>query len=214
MIFRRRQDETEGFRRMREALRQQADPQDHALLDSDEGYATYDEEAALGEEEEELAADALTEATDEASYDAYTEPALTEPASSGDGTASQIVSADTLARAFPGGTSMTTIGADTSWNGTLRSESNVFLEGRVEGTVEVRDTIFISERATIDARLRAHSVVVSGQLTGHIDCDGRLEVTPTGRINAEVEAGSLVVHEGAILDGKFKMKSGVTSPSH
>ena len=213
MIFRRRQDETEGFRRMREALRQQADPQDHALLDSDEGYATYDEEAALGDEEE-LAADTLTEATDEASYDAYPEPALTESASGDDGTASQIASADTLARAFPGGTTMTTIGADTSWNGTLRSESNVFLEGRVEGTVEVRDTIFISERATIDARLRAHSVVVSGQLTGHIDCDGRLEVTPTGRINAEVEAGSLVVHEGAILDGKFKMKSGVASASH
>ena len=45
MIFRRKQDEMEGFRRMREALRQQADPQDHALLDDDQ-YGTYDEEDA------------------------------------------------------------------------------------------------------------------------------------------------------------------------
>lgn len=207
MIFRRRQDEMEGFRRMREALRQQADPQDHALLDGDEAYATYDEETALADDDEGLEADELTEATDEAAYEPYTDAALAETADSGGVPAQAIASADTLARAFPGSASMTTIGADTSWNGTMRSESNVFLEGRVEGTLEVRDTIFISERATIDARLRAHSVVVSGQLTGHIECDGRLEVTPTGRVNAEVEAGSLVVHEGAILDGKFKMKT-------
>lgn len=208
MIFRRRQDEMEGFRRMREALRQQADPQDHALLEDQ--YGGYEEdEAELTGEEEALAEEALEEDAGADEYGPYGEAAAAAAAEAAAPAAAPAPAvAELFPRPQPGGPSMTTIGADTSWNGTLRSESNVYLEGRVEGTLEVRDTVYIAERATIDARVKARSVVVSGQLTGHVECEGRLEVTPTGRLNGEVEAGSLVVHEGAILDGKFKMKRG------
>lgn len=225
MIFRRRQDEIEGFRRMREALRQQTDPRDHALLS--EQYGAYPEDARPEEpmsEEDELTADdeELEEIVALERYEEYAE----EPA--GEQAAEMAAPLDVLlvpaAVALPGptqsvaptstaGPSMTTIGADTSWSGTLRSESNIYLEGRVEGTLEARDTIYIAERATIDARVKAHSVVISGQFTGHVDCDGRLEITPTGRLSGEAEAGSLVVHEGAILDGKFRMKAGTGNPT-
>ena len=87
------------------------------------------------------------------------------------------------------------------------------MEGRVDGTLEVRDTVYIAERATIDAKIKARSVVVSGQMNGDIDCDGRLEITPTGRLSGTAEVGSIVVHEGAILDGKFKMKNNSATPS-
>jgi cytoskeletal protein CcmA (bactofilin family) len=210
MIFRRRQDEMEGFRRMREALRQQADPQDHALLEDQ--YGAYEEdEGELTDEETALAEEVLEEG-EMGEYEPYAGAAASATAPAAEAPVAAAAPAPTAPELFPrpgpGGPSMTTIGADTSWSGTLRSESNVYLEGRVEGTLEVRDTVYIAERATIDARVKARSVVISGQLTGHVDCEGRLEVTPTGRLNGEVEAGSLVVHEGAILDGKFKMKRG------
>jgi cytoskeletal protein CcmA (bactofilin family) len=216
MIFRRKQDEMEGFRRMREALRQQADPQDHALLDDQ--YGAYDEEddELTDEEDDELVGEDELEEAEIGEYQPYAgaeENAMTaaQPDDALDAAAAapvQAAVADAFPRPHAGGPSMTTIGADTSWSGTLRSESNVYLEGRVEGTLEVRDTIYIAERATIDAKVKARSVVVSGQLNGQVDCEGRLEVTPTGRLTGEVEVGSLVVHEGAILEGKFKMKGG------
>jgi cytoskeletal protein CcmA (bactofilin family) len=209
MIFRRKQDEMEGFRRMREALRQGADPQDHALLDDDQ-YGTIDEEDAELAEDDELEDEAMAEG-ETGDYAPYAEP--TEAAVEGAVAAPvQAVAADLFPRPHPGGPSMTTIGADSSWSGTLRSESDVYLEGRVDGVLEVRDTVYIAERATIDAKIKARSVVVSGQLNGEIDCDGRLEITPTGRLSGTAEVGSIVVHEGAILDGKFKMKNSSVNP--
>jgi len=211
MIFRRQRDEMEGFRRMREALRQQADPQDHALLDDQ--YGDYDEDDAelAAADGAEVADEALTEA-EAAEYGAYAEASSDNPNAAGLVAADETTLTPTagFVETFPGrhpvGSAMTTIAADTSWSGTLRSEGNVYIEGRIEGTLEVHDTIFIAERATLDATVKAHSVVIAGQVSGRVECDGRLEVTPTGRLNAEVEAGSLIVHEGAVLDGKFKMK--------
>jgi cytoskeletal protein CcmA (bactofilin family) len=208
MIFRRRQDEMEGFRRMREALRQQADPQDHALLD--EQYAGDEFEDEFEDEEPEL--------VDEAAEPAEPAESGRAPAATAASQAAPLVDsplANSLfgrpAAVMPSGATMTTIGADTSWSGTLRSESNVMLEGKIEGTVEARDTVFVAERATVDARVKALAIVVSGHLTGHIQCEGRLEITPSGRLNGEVEYGTLIVHEGAIVDGTFRMRGGPAS---
>ena len=244
MIFRRRQDEMEGFRRMREALRQQADPNDHALLDDDEAYEAYDEDEELDDDEAILVEDELVEGepvTDDEELDeddalddyaplvaetitptpearpvveARPAEARASEAPPAALTSDPLSERQVPARSQPSNASMTTIGADTTWNGTLRSESNIYLEGRVEGIIEVRDTIYVAERAQIEARVTAHSVVVSGHVSGQIDCEGRLEVTPTGRVSGEVVAGSLVVHEGAVVDGKIKMKSGVVAPTH
>jgi cytoskeletal protein CcmA (bactofilin family) len=202
VIFGRKRDEMEGFRRMREALRQQADPQDHALLEEQDQYGPYDEEQV--EEEDELEEE---EAAEQPALNEY-EPYQAEAAPASALAAAAMAPPTAAPRPLAGGPSMTTISADTTWSGTMSSESSIYLEGRVEGTIEARETIFIAEQATIDARLKAHSVVVSGQVAGHLQCAGRLEVTPTGRLTGEVETGSLVVHEGAIIDGKFKMKRG------
>ncbi|MCC6626425.1 MAG: polymer-forming cytoskeletal protein [Chloroflexi bacterium] len=219
MIFRRRQDEMEGFRRMREALRQQADPQDHALLD-DEAYAPYEDDeddvVALLEGDDDVD-DALTDsvgAAEEAPEGAGPAPApVSAPlAVASDAALGAAMPAPTgLPR--PEGRTVTTIGADASWSGTLRSESDVYLEGRVEGTLEVRDTVYIAEQAAVDARIKARSVVVAGQVSGTITCEGRLEVTPTGRVKGEINVGSLVVHEGAVIDGTFRMNATAAGPA-
>jgi cytoskeletal protein CcmA (bactofilin family) len=214
MIFRRRQDEMEGFRRMREALRQQADPQDHALLDDDQ-YAPYEDD-----DDDQLALlDA--EADDEATVvDAAPAPPLAAPDTTveASATAEPVAEVEPVpmpepvlpaAPAFvrPDGRAATVLGADASWSGTLRSDSDVHVEGRIEGTLEVRDTVYIAEHAAVSARVKARSVVVAGQFTGTVVCEGRLEVLPTGRVNGEVDVSSLIVHEGAIIDGKFRMRS-------
>jgi cytoskeletal protein CcmA (bactofilin family) len=218
MIFRRRQDEMEGFRRMREALRQQADPQDHALLD-DEQYAPYDDD------DEQVAMldvdDDLDDATADVAGEADRAPAIDEPLGAPVASPLAMVSDSAPLAAMPApttlprpeGRAVTMLGADASWNGTLRSESDVYLEGHVEGTLEVRDTVYIAEQAAVDARIKARSVVVAGQVSGTITCEGRLEVTPTGRVNGEINVGSLVVHEGAVIDGTFRMTATATGPA-
>jgi cytoskeletal protein CcmA (bactofilin family) len=56
------------------------------------------------------------------------------------------------------------------------------VHGRVEGSLTARDDIYIAE-----------------------DCSGRFEVLPRGRFAGDVEAPTLVIHEGALLAGTIAM---------
>jgi cytoskeletal protein CcmA (bactofilin family) len=48
-------------------------------------------------------------------------------------------------------------------------------------------------------------VIVHGTVTGDIQASARLELHATSRIEGDVTAGSLVVQEGAVLNGRCTM---------
>jgi cytoskeletal protein CcmA (bactofilin family) len=99
----------------------------------------------------------------------------------------------------------TVIAFNTTWKGEISSEGTVHVHGRFEGSITARDEIVIAERANVDARLNANAVVVAGNIKGTIRCDARFEVLPTGRVTADVQSPTLVVHEGAVVAGQVRM---------
>jgi cytoskeletal protein CcmA (bactofilin family) len=103
------------------------------------------------------------------------------------------------------------IGEHTSFEGTLKTEGAVRLLGSVQGEIESKSTIFVEERAHVTARLTAAQVTVSGHVEGQIFCAGRVEIRPTGRVTGEINAGALIVQEGAYFDGNSKMSNGAAS---
>jgi len=103
------------------------------------------------------------------------------------------------------------IGEHSSFEGTLRTEGPVRLLGTIQGEIESKSTIIVEEKARVTARLTAQQVTVAGQVDGQIYCDGRVEIRPTGRVTGEINAGALIVQEGAYFDGNSKMAQGGTA---
>jgi len=101
-----------------------------------------------------------------------------------------------------------TIGEHTSFNGTYMSENSMRIRGSVEGEVKCEKAIFVEENAKVAAKLTAASITVAGEVNGELICSGRVEVRPTGRVTGTVNAGTLVVQEGAFIDGTVKMQQG------
>lgn len=97
------------------------------------------------------------------------------------------------------------IGEHTSFEGTLKTEGAVRLLGSVQGEIESKSTIIVEEKAHVTARLTAAQVTISGHVDGQIYCEGRVEIRPTGRVTGEIQAGALIVQEGAYFDGNSKM---------
>jgi cytoskeletal protein CcmA (bactofilin family) len=97
------------------------------------------------------------------------------------------------------------IGEHTSFEGTLKTEGSVRLLGTIQGEIESKSTIIVEERAHVTARLTAQQVTVAGQVDGQIFCEGRVEIRPTGRVTGEINAGALIVQEGAYFDGNSRM---------
>jgi hypothetical protein len=65
----------------------------------------------------------------------------------------------------------------------------------------------VAETADVNAQVTAGSVSVAGHLQGNIGCRGRFEILPTGRVEARVQAASIVVQEGARYEGEMRMGS-------
>lgn len=100
------------------------------------------------------------------------------------------------------------VAADTSWEGNVQSSGALHVHGNVAGQVRVEGDVYIAEGATVNADVYAGGVTVAGTLEGTVECSGRFEVLPSGRVSANVAAPRLVVHEGARVIGKLRMTSG------
>lgn len=105
------------------------------------------------------------------------------------------------------------IAHDTTWKGDLQTDGSLHIHGKVEGTITAKSDVFIAEDAEVDATVTAENVAIAGIVRGSIRCSGRFEVLPAGRVNGDVHAPVLVVHEGATVNGRFSMASAETAIS-
>ena len=214
-MFRRDRDnklDTEGLRRMREAIRQRLDQDEPAAAETVQEQP-YQQPAPASEGAYTMAT-ATTVPYDnfqgEAEYsfrpelqedrgNAVTELALAPPAA----TDEQEWTQDAAATAGP---VVTTVGADTTWQGTLRSTDDVRVDGVLDGEIETEQGLFVNADARVNATVRAATIIVAGDLKGQINCHERLEVLSSGRVSGQIDAGAIVVHEGAFLGGQLRMK--------
>jgi|GEM_PF-3426939 cytoskeletal protein CcmA (bactofilin family) len=97
------------------------------------------------------------------------------------------------------------IGRNSKLEGELRSEQSLRIQGSVRGEVDSRRVVFLDEAARITGRVSGATVFVAGTVDGEIHCPGRLEIRSTGRVTGEINAGTLIMHEGAVVNGQVRM---------
>ena len=101
----------------------------------------------------------------------------------------------------------TVVGEESSIQGTIRSEHSIRIQGAAQGEIESKRSVYVEEGARVNAKVIAAEITISGQVDGQVFSTGRVEIRPTGRVTGEVNAASLVMQEGAYLDGQIKMKN-------
>ncbi len=106
-----------------------------------------------------------------------------------------------------GGEVESLIGERTQFEGTLKCEGAIRVLGTVHGEIQSASTIIVEDKAHVTARLTASQITIAGEVDGQIYCEGRVEIRPTGRLTGEINAGALIIQEGAYFDGNSKMAS-------
>lgn len=106
------------------------------------------------------------------------------------------------------------IAQGTVYKGDIQSDGSIQIYGRAEGTLTAKEDIWLAEGSDVEATVTARRVIVAGRVSGTVRASSRFEALPQGVIEADVQAPSFVVHEGAAINGKLTMASpepGVTS---
>jgi cytoskeletal protein CcmA (bactofilin family) len=98
------------------------------------------------------------------------------------------------------------LGPGTKANGKLLFEGATTVEGEIEGEIMVHGEVTIGENATIKGKIVATSVLVRGKVMANIQADKKIEILPPGTVMGDVVTQSLVIGDGAILEGHCSMR--------
>jgi cytoskeletal protein CcmA (bactofilin family) len=91
------------------------------------------------------------------------------------------------------------------FEGKLTFKDTVRIDGCFRGEVASQNTLIVGETGEIMATVRSRNVMVSGTVTGDIFASERLVLHKTARVDGNIEAGTLAIEEGALLNGKISM---------
>jgi cytoskeletal protein CcmA (bactofilin family) len=96
------------------------------------------------------------------------------------------------------------VGKAVVFKGELFSSEDMRIEGRVEGTIDVRDhDLIVGPNATINADVVAKTISVRGTVTGTLTASDRIEIRETATIAGDVTAPRLAIIEGATVEGRI-----------
>src|SRR5687768_5881113 len=105
----------------------------------------------------------------------------------------------------------TTIGTDAEFEGILNGK-DVQILGRFKGEVLVTGKLSIGEDARVDAKVTADTVEIAGSFRGEI-ATRALILLEKARVDGAVEAKSLSVRDGALLNGAVNIGAGGHPPA-
>jgi cytoskeletal protein CcmA (bactofilin family) len=95
------------------------------------------------------------------------------------------------------------VGKSVIFKGDLISSEDMTIDGRVEGTIELRDhTLTIGPDAHIKATIVAKTVTVLGAVTGMITASAKVDVRETGSVEGNIISPRLAMADGAVLRGR------------
>lgn len=100
------------------------------------------------------------------------------------------------------------------FEGKLSFKDTVRIDGGFEGEITSENTLIVGESGEVHASIRSKIVVVSGTVIGDITAEKQVVLHKTAQLEGDVTTPSLMIEEGAVLNGKLSMgKVGAASPA-
>ena len=97
------------------------------------------------------------------------------------------------------------IGEGTVFEGTLTSESDVRISGRVDGKLEVKGKVIVAQEGSVEGEITAASLDVAGRVQGEVVVEERVVLKSSARVEGNIQTARLVVEEGASFNGRCQM---------
>lgn len=94
---------------------------------------------------------------------------------------------------------------DSHFNGLYETKQNLRIEGLAEGEIQCEGTLTVAEGARVKAKVTASTITIAGELDGEVLCHGVFQIMPSGQVSASVSARRLIVQEGGLYNGEFRM---------
>jgi cytoskeletal protein CcmA (bactofilin family) len=105
------------------------------------------------------------------------------------------------------GRDVVNIGKSVVIKGELNGSEDLTIEGRVEGTIDLRENVLtIGPNGKIKAQVFAKSVIVLGAVTGNITASEKIDIRDGGTVEGDLVSPRVGISEGAHFRGTVDMQ--------
>ena len=107
--------------------------------------------------------------------------------------------------------SLNMISEGTTIKGTIKSQNDLRIAGRLEGEAICKGKVIISSSAHIDGNVASVDADVAGKVEGTIKVSNKLSLRQSAIVGGDIYTKVLIVEEGAQLNGNCRMGGQETS---
>ncbi len=98
------------------------------------------------------------------------------------------------------------IGPTLVFKGELSADEDLFIEGRIEGTIaHHKMNLTVGKQGRVKADIDATSVFIEGQLVGDIRSDGTVTLAKGANVEGNIFCANIIMEEGARFKGNIDM---------
>lgn len=99
----------------------------------------------------------------------------------------------------------TLIGEGSIFEGKIKSEAGIRVEGQIIGDIECAGDVTIGENGIARSHIKARSVILAGQVIGNVSVTGKLTIKASGKLQGNLSAMELSIETGGIFQGTSNM---------
>ena len=101
---------------------------------------------------------------------------------------------------------VTVLGSETQFIGIMQFKDELVITGKFDGTIEAEGNLEVDKKAqcSVDSVL-AHSIIVSGHVTGNLEAQDKVEMKSGSRIIGNVTARKIRIEDNVDFQGKVSM---------
>jgi cytoskeletal protein CcmA (bactofilin family) len=103
------------------------------------------------------------------------------------------------------GTTDTLIGEGSVFEGRIKSEASIRIEGHLTGDIDCTGDVTVGEKGVVRSNISARDVMIAGQVHGNVITKGKLTILATGQLYGNTNSTAFVIDEGGVFQGTSKM---------
>jgi len=95
------------------------------------------------------------------------------------------------------------IGTSMIIKGEIISREELYVDGEVEGKVELQQRLTVGPRGKVRANIKAREVIVLGDVKGNVEVTDKITIQKNGSVIGDIKAAGIVIDDGAYFKGNI-----------
>jgi cytoskeletal protein CcmA (bactofilin family) len=108
----------------------------------------------------------------------------------------------------------TVIGTGVVVHGNLTGNSDIIIDGTLDGSVSTTGDVTIGMNGQIKANVTATNITIAGTMVGNIKASGQVLIRETGNVHGDIRSEGLAITTGGVFVGNSTMETVSTLSEH